>query len=78
MNFKRVRRFVLVVLESGGAGGLRFSGLSIRPDFNASVEPEQRGVNRSHRALRDGSAVCVFPGNELPGYDHSVPSGHSS
>jgi hypothetical protein len=30
----------------------------------------------SHRALRDGFFAYAFPGNKLPGYDHSVPSGH--
>ena len=26
-------------------------------------------------SLRDGALVGRFPGNKLPGYDHSVPSG---
>ena len=33
-------------------------------------------ANQSHRALGDGSVIRSVPGNELPGYDHSVPSGH--
>jgi hypothetical protein len=29
----------------------------------------------SYRSLRDGFLVWHTPGNKLPGYDHSVPSG---
>jgi hypothetical protein len=31
----------------------------------------------SHRTLRDGSVNDSVPGNELPGYDHSVPTGRA-
>src|SRR5260221_12364596 len=30
---------------------------------------------QSNRHLRDGRLTGHIPGNELPGYDHSVPSG---
>ena len=33
------------------------------------------GLIRSHRTLRDGSFFAPIPGNKLPGYLHSVPSG---
>ena len=32
----------------------------------------------SHRTLRDGSIIEQAPGNELPGYNHSVPTGLSA
>ena len=34
-------------------------------------------LTRSHRTLRDGSFIGRIPGNKLPGYLHSVPTGLS-
>ena len=38
---------------------------------------EERPVDLNH-TVRDGSLVGRFPGNELPGYDQTVPSGTKS
>ena len=34
-------------------------------------------ASRSYRSLRDGSRFVCIPGNELLGYDHLVPPGHT-
>ena len=36
------------------------------------------GCHQSDRALRDGFDLGVFPGNELPGYLHLVPTGQKA
>jgi hypothetical protein len=38
-------------------------------------ECERTASRRSDHTLRDGSVVANFPGNKLPGYPHSVPTG---
>jgi len=42
---------------------------------SASAKCWLGGSNPSHRTLRDGSSLAMIPGNELPGYDHIVPTG---
>lgn len=60
--------------------GYGMSGYPWRIAYRHSLDHPAKcwlgGSNPSHRTLRDGSSLAIIPGNELPGYDHIVPTGH--
>ena len=51
---------------------------TFRSRMNLHARRETAGGNLSYRTLRGGSFLRDFPGNELPGYLHSVPTGQIS
>src|SRR5260370_14295866 len=47
----------------------------MQADLYTATGGNTSGASGSYRSLRDGPDFARIPGNKLPGYDHSVPTG---